>query len=371
VVGSKDYKKPNSMKDMERIFRGYFDVNSMGFYEVGDPLPVPNNSKPLADAYSSLNGLEISDLERATMEMYPRRCDNTQYFPGGETEALERLRNKVTDMSQFVNEFSKPNTMSTNSEDDPREPSTTGLSAYLSSGCLSIRMLWRECENSYLKGSHTKPPESLHGQMMFREMFYLLSRSVENWDSDVGNDSCIEVAWGDFDREKITAWETGNTGYPYIDAMMRQLDETGWMHHLGRHAVSCFLTRGQLWQNWTHGRDVFERKLVDSDWALNNGNWLWLAGVAPFSMPYYRIYNPCPDSKSSLNVETVDAEFIRYWVPELRSFPSKYIFEPHLAPISIQETAKCMIGDDYPLPIVDRKQSRKENLIRFKASREK
>ena len=76
-------------------------------------------------------------------------------------------------------------------------------------------------------------------------------------------------------------------------------------------------------------------------------------------------------SKSSLNVETVNAEFIRYWVPELRSFPSKYIFEPHLAPISIQESAGCMIGDDYPLPIVDRKQSRKENLIRFKASREK
>ena len=371
VVGSKDYKKPNSMKDMERIFRRHFGVNSMGFYEVGGPLPVPNNSKPLADAYSSVSGLEISDLERIIMETYPERSDNTQYFPGGETEALERLRNKVTDRRQFVNEFRKPNTMSTNSEDDPREPSTTGLSAYLSSGCLSIRMLWRECENSYLRGSHTKPPESLHGQMMFREMFYLLSRSVENWDSDVGNDSCIEVAWDDFDREKIMAWETGSTGYPYIDAMMRQLDETGWMHHLGRHAVSCFLTRGQLWQNWTHGRDVFERKLVDSDWALNNGNWLWLAGVAPFSMPYYRIYNPCPDSKSSLNVETVNAEFIRYWVPELRSFPSKYIFEPHLAPISIQESAGCMIGDDYPLPIVDRKQSRKENLIRFKASREK
>ena len=93
------------------------------------------------------------------------------------------------------------------------------------------------------------------------------------------------------------------TGYPYIDAMMRQLEATGWMHHLGRHAVSCFLTRGQLWQNWKHGRDVFDRKLVDSDWAVNNGNWLWLAGVAPFSMPYYRVYNPCPDSKSSLNVE--------------------------------------------------------------------
>ena len=77
-----------------------------------------------------------------------------------------------------------------------------------------------------------------------------------------------------YDASKIKAWESGKTGFPYIDAMMRQLESTGWMHHLGRHAVSCFLTRGQLWQNWKVGRDIFDRKLVDSDWALNNGNWL-------------------------------------------------------------------------------------------------
>ena len=138
------------------------------------------------------------------------------------------------------------------------------------------------------------------------------------------------------------------------------------MHHLGRHAVSCFLTRGQLWQNWKHGRDIFERKLIDSDWAVNNGNWLWLAGVAPFSMPYYRVYNPCPDSKSSLNVETKEASFIRYWVPELSSFPSKYIFEPHLASLEIQKLSNCIIGEDYPSPIIDRKISRKENMAKFK-----
>ena len=92
------------------------------------------------------------------------------------------------------------------------------------------------------------------------------------------------------------------------------------------------------------------------------------AGVAPFSMPYYRIYNPCPDSKSSLNVETKEANFIRYWVPELASFPSKYIFEPELAPLEIQKKSNCIIGEDYPKPIVDRKLTRKENLILFKES---
>ena len=111
---------------------------------------------------------------------------------------------------------------------------------------------------------------------------------------------------------------------------------------------------------------MFEKKLLDSDWAVNNGNWLWLAGVAPFSMPYYRIYNPCPDSKSSLNVETTLANFVRHWVPELKDFPSKYIFEPHLAPLPVQVSSGCIIGDDYPLPIVDRKESRARNLEKFK-----
>ena len=113
---------------------------------------------------------------------------------------------------------------------------------------------------------------------------------------------------------------------------------------------------------------MFERKLLDSDWALNNANWLWLSGVAPFSMPYFRLYSPCPDSKSSLNVETKEAKFIKYWIPELENFPVKYIFEPHLAPVSLQKKANCIIGEDYPEPIVDRKESAKINLLQFKNS---
>tara|TARA_B100001113_G_scaffold175573_1_gene143853 strand:- start:477 stop:1556 length:1080 start_codon:yes stop_codon:yes gene_type:complete len=356
------------MKDMERIFRNQFGTNEIGFYDIKDPLPVPEIGKPMAELKSLHNEIEISYLEDYLLSQYPERMGKDQYFHGGEGEALERLARKVTARPAYVNNFRKPKTYSTNLQEDPREPSTTGLSPYLSTGCLSIRKIWKECEKSYLSGEHSQPPESLHGQMMFREMFYLLSRSVINWDKSTGNENCKEINWDDFDRSKMESWESGMTGYPFIDAMMRQLDETGWMHHLGRHAVSCFLTRGQLWQSWTRGRDVFERKLVDSDWAINNGNWLWLAGVAPFSMPYYRVYNPCPDSKSSLNVETELAEFVRHWVPELKDFPSRYIFEPHLAPLPIQISSGCVIGKDYPLPIVDRKDSRKKNLARFKIS---
>ena len=366
TVCSENYSNPKSMKDMERIFQSQFGVDDFGFYDIGEPLPLPVSNKPMSKMATLDSEFGISDLEVYLSNHYPKRVGEEPYFPGGEGAALERLSVKVSGKEDYVNKFKKPRTMSTNSNEEPREPTTTGLSPYLSTGCLSVRMIWSECKKAYLTGEHTQPPESLQGQMMFREMFYLLSRSVANWDQSTGNENCKDIEWGEYDSELVSCWENGMTGYPYIDAMMRQLEVTGWMHHLGRHAVSCFLTRGQLWQSWTVGRDVFEKKLLDSDWAVNNGNWLWLAGVAPFSMPYYRIYNPCPDSKSSLNVETTLANFVRHWVPELKDFPSKYIFEPHLAPLPVQVSSGCIIGDDYPLPIVDRKESRARNLEKFK-----
>ena len=370
VTTSETYKNPKSSKDIDAIMREYMDKSPDG-YLVKEPLPAPpeirSNQKTL-DIITNNAAISDSHVRMDEIKLRASEIEGHGYFPGGEREALRRLKAKVTERPDYVNKFRKPATFSTNEVQNPLEPTTTGLSPYISTGCLSARLVWNEVAKANINSEHTKPPQSLHGQLMFREMFYLLSRSVENWDDDVDNSNCKQIEWGSYDEVLIDAWESGMTGFPYVDAMMRQLDATGWMHHLGRHAVSCFLTRGQLWQNWKHGRDVFERKLIDSDWAVNNGNWLWLAGVAPFSMPYYRVYNPCPDAKSSLNVETSEASFIRHWVPELSSFPSRYIFEPHLAPIQVQNSSECIIGVDYPLPIVDRKITRKQNLAFFKES---
>ena len=365
VVNQENFKPPKKMKEMEKLFSRIFPKGESNFYSVDEPLEIPEISKPLPDNYIEAIDDYIFDIEK---ELALLKENSKSYFKGGESEALIRLEKKVKSEEKYIRTFRKPRTISTNAPNNPSEPETTGLSPYLSFGCLSPRLLWKETEKCYRNGGHTQPPESMHGQLLFREMFYILSKSVENWDSDTNNSMCKKIKWGDYDPNKMELWENGQTGFPYIDAMMRQLDATGWMHHLGRHAVSCFLTRGQLWQHWEQGRDVFDKKLVDADWALNNGNWLWLSGVAPFSMPYFRLYNPCPDGKSSLNVEAKKAEFIRYWVPELGNFPSKYIFEPHLAPLPIQESVGCIIGKDYPKPMVDRKLAAKENLAKFKES---
>jgi len=296
------------------------------------------------------------------------------YFKGGETEALKRLETKVIDQVDFVCKFKKPETTSiTDSSSSFREPSTTGLSPYLAHGCLSVRKYWNTLDATFEKKNNPKIDNlamSLYGQLLFREMFYILNEAIgETFSENVKANPAITkfVEWNDYDAELIQSWEDGKTGYPFIDALMRQLKCTGWMHHLGRHAVSCFLTRGQMYQNWTHGREVFDRLLIDSDYALNTGNWLWLSGIAPFSMPYFRVYNPCPqeDKKSALNFDEGGNDFVRYWVPELKNFPTKYLTTPWECPKIAQDACGILIGKDYPKPIVPLKNN---NMEKFKSS---
>ena len=104
----------------------------------------------------------------------------------------------------------------------------------------------------------------------------------------VGNPVCLQIDWycksgpTDPDNEDATrflkAWTNGQTGFPWIDAIMNQLRTEGWIHHLARHSVACFLTRGDLWVSWERGQEVFEELLLDADWSLNAGNWMWLSG---------------------------------------------------------------------------------------------
>lgn len=343
VVGSRNFKAPISMQGIQKL------VQANG--PVAQALPI-GRIPPLA-----LTGFEVPHIS----EFYDEE-PTSRGFPGGEREALKRLA-KVCECPDYVCQFEKPKTASTGIPGKCWEPSTTGLSPYFKFGCLSVRTAWHAFTSCQQGRRHSQPPQSLHGQLLFREMFYILSVAVPNWDKDIGNTMCKEIPWGD-NPKLLTAWSEGQTGYPFIDALMRQLQQTGHMHHLGRHAVACFLTRGDLWENWMKGRDVFDKYLLDSDWALNNGNWLWLAGVAPFSSPYFRIYEPSPGAKSSLNAEQT-GEFVRHFVPELKNMPAKFIYKPWTAPLQVQQAAKCIIGKDYPAPVVDHKTAREANLQRF------
>lgn len=171
-----------------------------------------------------------------------------------------------------------------------------------------------------------------------------------------------QIPWDD-DPVLLSAWKNAQTGYPYIDAIMTQLKHTGWIHHLARHSVACFLTRGDLWQSWEKGAEHFEEELIDADWSINNFNWQWLSCTAHFYQ-YFRCYSPISFGKKT----DKDGAYIKKWLPQFKDFPSKYIYEPWTAPLHVQQKCGVVIGIDYPKPIVDHKEISKSNMGRMKSA---
>lgn len=180
-----------------------------------------------------------------------------------------------------------------------------------------------------------------------------------SWGRMRGNPYCRNIPWSS-DAKLLAAWKEGRTGYPWIDACMAQLRTEGWIHHLGRHAVACFLTRGDLWQSWEDGADHFEGQLLDADYALNNFNWLWLS-CSGFFYQYFRCYSPVAFQKKN----DPNGNYIRKWVPQLANLPAKYIYEPWKAPVAILSSAGVKLGITYPRPIVDHAVISKENMSKM------
>jgi cryptochrome len=209
------------------------------------------------------------------------QADEFVLLPGGETEGLRRLAEK-TASAAWVARFEKP-------ESSPyalQPPSTTLLSPYLKFGCVSPRLVFarlRQCERDSGVAQPTQPPVSLVGQMLWREFFMFVATAVgAPFGTIAGNPVCRRIPWED-DDAKFAAWRDGMTGYPAIDAAMRQLKQHGWLHHLARHSVACFATRGDLWLPWPRVARVFDELLLDGDFALNNANWMWLSASAFFT----------------------------------------------------------------------------------------
>ncbi|KAK8514322.1 hypothetical protein V6N13_063216 [Hibiscus sabdariffa] len=271
-------------------------------------------------------------------------------FRGGESEALRRLRETLSDKEWVVN-FEKP-------KGDPSayiKPATTVLSPYLKFGCLSSRYFYQCLKDVYKNVKrHTSPPVSLVGQLLWREFFYTAAFGTPNFDKMKGNKICKQIPWN-VDDKLLAAWREARTGFPWIDAIMVQLRKWGWVHHLARHSVACFLTRGDLFVHWEKGRDVFERLLIDSDWAINNGNWLWLS-CSSFFYQYNRVYSPISFGRKY----DPNGNYIRHFLPMLKDMPKEYIYEPWTAPLSVQTKAKCIIGRDYPKPVVSHDSASKE-----------
>ncbi|MCW1971044.1 MAG: DNA photolyase family protein [Anaerolineae bacterium] len=164
------------------------------------------------------------------------------------------------------------------------------------------------------------------------------------------------------DQKLFTAWCEGKTGFPIVDAAMRQLNQTGWMHNRSRMITASFLTKDLL-LDWRWGESYFMQKLVDGDPASNNGGWQWAASTGTDAQPYFRIFNP------SLQAERFDPKgvYIRKWIPELARVPDEYIHNLPAMPPLLGLQRNCVLGQNYPHPIVDHNVQKDIIVARFKA----
>nr|XP_020443659.1 cryptochrome-2-like isoform X4 [Monopterus albus] len=169
-----------------------------------------------------------------------------------------------------------------------------------------------------------------------------------------------KIPW-DQNPEALAKWAEGRTGFPWIDAIMTQLRQEGWIHHLARHAVACFLTRGDLWITWESGMKVFEELLLDADWSVNAGSWMWLSCSA-FFQQFFHCYCPVGFGRRT----DPSGDYIRRYIPTLKDYPNRYIYEPWNAPESVQKAANCVVGVDYPKPMINHAEGSRLNIERMK-----
>ncbi len=233
---------------------------------------------------------------------------------------------------------------------------TSVLSPYLRWGCLSAR----ECE---LRARRRGTPgaDAWVRQLAWRDFYAsVLLEHPENVRREF-QPKFRSLSWHE-DADALDAWKRGETGFPIVDAGMRQLAATGWMHNRARMVVGSFLTK-DLHLDWRAGEQHFAALLLDGEPAQNNGNWQWIASTGVDPAPYFRrIFNPILQQRKF----DPDGAYVRRWVPELAAVPDNRLAEPWTMTEAEQRDARCAIGLDYPAPIVDHADERKRAMDRYR-----
>ena len=233
----------------------------------------------------------------------------------------------------------------------PSVDGTSRLSPYLAWGQVSPRQICQAVLQAETEGSHRGENKFLV-EIGWREFSYHLLYHFPNIPDQPLRLKYANFPWLD-DPDNLRRWQFGKTGYPMVDAGMRQLYETGWMHNRVRMVVASFLVK-HLLLPWQEGARWFWDTLVDADLASNTQGWQWAAGCGADAAPYFRIFNPITQG------DKFDArgEYARRWIPELEKVPKKFVFSPWMAPSSVLAESGVSLGENYPDPCVDHSEAR-------------
>ncbi|WP_153723388.1 cryptochrome/photolyase family protein [Sporosarcina cascadiensis] len=302
---------------------------------IAQPLPVPE----LIQSSVTLDSLDADEWNLLPDHVWPKKLD-THWEPG------EKAAIKVWQL------FSEKGLSSyKEGRDLPAESFVSRLSPYLAAGNISVRSLWYEVLTAAEKAGDEQA-EAFLRQLAWRDFAHYQLLYFPDMSEKPVRPEFERFPWKP-QEEQIQAWKKGRTGYPLVDAGMRELWETGIIHNRVRMIAASFLIK-HLLVDWRVGLRWFEQTLVDWDEANNAMGWQWVAGSGFDASPYFRIFNPIIQGEKFDSA----AEYVKKWVPELAELPVKYIWQPADAPAEVLKSAGVNIGDDYPAPIVDHRAAR-------------
>jgi len=324
---------------------------------VGDP--PPPEGEPERMIFQSLPARLTQRASKLdALGLAPRAPDWSgglrEAWPAGEEAALERLRAFLaTDLDAYAGE-----------RDEPGDAATSRLSPYLAVGAISPRQVWaalRAAQHAHGRGSARRAAsaEKFASELGWREFCHYQRFHYADLATRNLRPAFDAMPWRK-DAAGLKAWQRGLTGYPLVDAGMRELWHTGWMHNRVRMVAASFLSK-HLLIDWRAGESWFWDTLVDADPASNPANWQWVAGSGVDAAPYFRIFNPV------LQGQKFDPRgtYVRHWVPELADLPDALVHQPWKASAQQLEAAGVRLGKDYPEPVVEHELARQRALEAF------
>ncbi len=309
--------------------------------------------KKIPSPKSLPNGDQLEDWN-----LYPAKPDWANAFPKQWTPG-EKGAHQCLDqfLAEPVNDYDT-------SRNIPNVKGTSKLSPHLAFGEISPLEIWHKTLLAIETGANEKECWKFLSEIAWREFSYHLLYFYPRLSEIPLRGAFAHYPWLD-DKESLQAWQRGLTGYPMVDAGMRELWQTGWMHNRVRMIAASFLIK-HLLVPWQKGEAWFWDTLVDADIASNSASWQWVAGCGADASPYFRIFNPFGQGEKF----DADGDYIRRYIPELKKLPNKYIHQPWSAPAEILEKAGIELGRDYPKPIVDHKAARERALSGYQQVKE-